>query len=73
MNEAPDLTKYIPLRRLGTVAEIGYTALFLSSPVASYITGDTIIVDGASYLQRPPFVEKEIYNNFIKKPNNSKL
>jgi 3-oxoacyl-[acyl-carrier protein] reductase len=36
----------IPLKRLGTVDEIGYAALFLASKEAGFITGQTIIVDG---------------------------
>ena len=36
----------IPLGKIGTVDDIGYAALFLASREASYITGQTIIVDG---------------------------
>jgi 3-oxoacyl-[acyl-carrier protein] reductase len=36
----------IPLKKLGTVEDIGYAALFLASKEAAYITGQTIIVDG---------------------------
>jgi 3-oxoacyl-[acyl-carrier protein] reductase len=40
----------IPLRRLGQPAEIGTTALFLASDLASYITGQSIVVDGGQTL-----------------------
>jgi len=40
----------IPLKRLGTVEDIGYAALFLASKEAGYITGQTIIVDGGQIL-----------------------
>ena len=40
----------IPLRRLGTVEDIGYAALFLATDEASYITGQTIVVDGGQVL-----------------------
>jgi 3-oxoacyl-[acyl-carrier protein] reductase len=40
----------IPLRRLGTVEEIGYAALFLATDEAAYITGQTIVVDGGQVL-----------------------
>lgn len=40
----------VPLRRLGTVEDVGYAALFLASQEASYITGQTIIVDGGQIL-----------------------
>jgi 3-oxoacyl-[acyl-carrier protein] reductase len=36
----------IPLKRLGTVEDIGNAALFLATKEAGYITGQTIIVDG---------------------------
>jgi 3-oxoacyl-[acyl-carrier protein] reductase len=40
----------IPLKRLGTVEDIGYAALFLASKEAGYITGQTLIVDGGQIL-----------------------
>jgi len=40
----------IPLRRLGSVADIGYAALFLATDEAGYITGQTIVVDGGQVL-----------------------
>jgi 3-oxoacyl-[acyl-carrier protein] reductase len=40
----------IPLRRLGTPAEMAGAALFLASPLAAYIVGQTIIVDGGLIL-----------------------
>ncbi len=36
----------VPLKRLGTVEDIGNAAAFLASKEAGYITGQTIIVDG---------------------------
>jgi 3-oxoacyl-[acyl-carrier protein] reductase len=44
------MTASIPLRRLGTVDDIGYAALFLASDEAGYITGQTIVVDGGQVL-----------------------
>ena len=40
----------IPLRRLGTAADIGNAALFLATDEAGYITGHTIVVDGGQVL-----------------------
>jgi 3-oxoacyl-[acyl-carrier protein] reductase len=42
--------KGIPLRRLGTAEDMAGAALFLASPLASYIVGQTIIVDGGLHL-----------------------
>lgn len=41
--------KNIPAKRLGTFAEVAETVLFLSSEGASYITGQTINVNGGMY------------------------
>ena len=40
----------IPMKKLGTVEDVGYAALFLASKEAGYITGQTIIVDGGQIL-----------------------
>ena len=45
-----EMTASVPLRRLGTVDEIGYAALFLATDEAGYITGQTIVVDGGQVL-----------------------
>jgi len=44
------MTASIPLRRLGTVADVGYAALFLASDEAGYITGQAIVLDGGQVL-----------------------
>lgn len=41
----------IPLGRLGTTDDMAGAALFLASPLASYIVGQTIIVDGGLILR----------------------
>jgi 3-oxoacyl-[acyl-carrier protein] reductase len=40
----------IPLKRLGTPADMAGAALFLASPLASYIDGHTLVVDGGLIL-----------------------
>lgn len=43
---AEELQNQIPLKRLGELNEVVQTVLFLTSDAASYITGQSIIVDG---------------------------
>ena len=49
-----------PALRVGAPRELGWAATFLASPWASYITGHTLVVDGANWQRRamtqPPFV-----------------
>lgn len=40
----------VPLGRYGTVEEIGAAATFLASPMAQYVTGCVMVVDGGSNL-----------------------
>lgn len=47
---ADQLLDTIPTGRLGTVEDIGAVAAFLASPLASYVTGASLIADGGQYL-----------------------
>jgi len=40
----------IPLGRFGSVNDVGHMAVFLASPLASYVTGACIVVDGGQNL-----------------------
>jgi 3-oxoacyl-[acyl-carrier protein] reductase len=40
----------IPFGRLGTPEEVANVALFLASPLAGWVTGQTVIVDGGQML-----------------------
>mgnify|MGYP002525530051 CR=1 FL=1 len=44
------LTSRIPMSKLGTGEDVASTAAFLSSDSASYITGETIHVNGGMYM-----------------------
>lgn len=44
------LAKQIPLGRLGAVEEIAAVVVFLASPSAGYITGETIHVNGGMFM-----------------------
>jgi 3-oxoacyl-[acyl-carrier protein] reductase len=40
----------VPLKKLGTVDDVGHAALYFASKEASYVTGQTIVVDGGQIL-----------------------
>ena len=40
----------VPMRRMGSVDDVGQTAVFLASPLASYISGCVVVCDGGSNL-----------------------
>lgn len=44
----------ISMRKLGSVDDIGYAALFFATDEAAYITGQTIVVDGGQVLPETP-------------------
>ncbi len=44
------MTSAIPQRRLGSVEDVAYAALFLASDEAAFISGQTIVVDGGQVL-----------------------
>lgn len=44
------MTASIPQRRLGSVEDIAYAALFFASDEAGYITGQTLVIDGGQVL-----------------------
>jgi len=51
----------VPAGRVGRVHELGWAAAFMCSPFASYISGHTLVCDGANWLRRslrmPEFVD----------------
>lgn len=51
LDELPveDIKKQIPMQRIGTPKEVAGVVSFLCSPAASYITGQTISVNGGIY------------------------
>jgi NAD(P)-dependent dehydrogenase (short-subunit alcohol dehydrogenase family) len=52
----------IPLGRMGTVDDIGHAAVFLASPLATYITGVVLCVDGGNSL-----VGSALWNQAVQK------
>ncbi|KAG8433215.1 hypothetical protein GDO86_017486 [Hymenochirus boettgeri] len=51
--DAAGIWPTIPLQRMGNKTEIAHGALFLASPLASYVTGTTLVMDGGSWLTSP--------------------
>jgi 3-oxoacyl-[acyl-carrier protein] reductase len=45
-NVRAEMLKNVPLSRFGTPQEVAHTVLFLCSPLASYITGQTLEING---------------------------
>ena len=48
------MTRSVPLHRLGTPRDIGNAAVFLASEEAGYITGQTLVIDGGQLLPETP-------------------
>ena len=59
--ELKEMASLIPAGKIGIPEDIAYTMLFLASDQASYITGQTIIVDGGSTLPESPVVLRAFY------------
>ena len=49
------LPEQIPAARFGTESEVSSAVVYLLSPAAAYVTGETVRVDGASSLYRRTF------------------
>lgn len=55
------MTSAIPQRRLGTVEDVAYAALFLASDEAGFISGQTIVVDGGQVLPESHLALEDLY------------
>ncbi len=42
--------QHLPMQRGGSRQEMGHVALFLVSEAASYITGETVVADGGTWM-----------------------
>ncbi|KAM4631825.1 peroxisomal 2,4-dienoyl-CoA reductase [(3E)-enoyl-CoA-producing] isoform 2-T2 [Discoglossus pictus] len=61
--EAAGLYSAIPLQRAGNKTEVAHGALFLASPLASYVTGSTLVMDGGSWLTSPNHLAATLGSN----------
>eukprot|EP00042_Codosiga_hollandica_P041380 m.368380 g.368380 ORF g.368380 m.368380 type:complete len:294 (-) comp56101_c0_seq1:898-1779(-) len=50
----------IPIGRLGTTRDIALATVYLVSEAGSFITGETLVVDGGNWLAEPPRVPREL-------------
>jgi 2,4-dienoyl-CoA reductase [(3E)-enoyl-CoA-producing], peroxisomal len=61
--DAPGLTasvaSMVPLGRLASAWDIAAACVFLASPAARFVSGDTLVVDGGAWLWRPPAVPRD--------------
>jgi 3-oxoacyl-[acyl-carrier protein] reductase len=48
------MTAAVPMRRLGSVADVAHAALFFASEEAGYITGQSLVIDGGQILPEMP-------------------
>jgi 3-oxoacyl-[acyl-carrier protein] reductase len=52
-----NMIRAVPLGRLGTPEDVAHAILFLASKEASYITGQSLIIDGGQTLPESHFSE----------------
>ena len=55
-----------PMRRLGTAMEVAEAVVYLAGPSGSYVTGQTLVVDGGQYMwgHAWPFKEPDYFKAF---------
>ena len=60
-----DIRQYMPLQRFGNKYDVSNTILYLASPLSSYMTGQTLLVDGGAFAIIPNWLPH--YPDFLKK------
>ena len=65
-----NLKNHVPLQRIGTESEVASAIIFLLTPGANFISGNTVRIDGAAsqgsraWSLGKPSIEPESYNGF---------
>ena len=54
-----ELGELLPLGRMGDAWDIAMACVYLTSPAGRYVSGDTLVVDGASWLAQPCLIPEE--------------
>ena len=65
-----DYVKSIPSQRLGKTQDIADATVFLLSPGATYINGETIVVDGAAWQSIQPVNLPSVYPSMLVQLNS---
>jgi len=50
----------VPILRMGEKADIALTCVWLASSAGTYVTGETVVVDGGQWLWKPPIAPREM-------------
>lgn len=58
------MAQEIPLRRWGATKDIALGVVFLASDAATYVTGETLVVDGGAWLWKPALASRETIRSF---------
>lgn len=57
----------VPLGRLGDRSDIALACVYLASSAGRYISGETLVVDGAAWLHRPQLVPRNMVSQLSRK------
>ena len=61
-----ELEQAIPVRRWGSTLDIALGAVYLASDAGTFISGETIVIDGASWLFKPALAGRDMIRSFSK-------
>jgi peroxisomal 2,4-dienoyl-CoA reductase len=62
-----EVLREIPLGRMGAKRDIANAVVFLVSDAASFVTGETLVVDGGAWIYRAPVVPRDMVSAAARK------